>query len=196
MECKIKEMTNDELEDFKKVYSVFSEAPYFEKYTDEEIKEIFTEYLENGNVYGAYFEENCVGLVALERGAKEEHPVKFENENVMYLADVAVLANCRNKRIGSQLMLYGVMQAKKMGFDKLYMRTLKKGSMSIQIARRIGFTDIQGIIQSVDRERTNGLKVSMDNVFLEIDLNELNKDKLRQELKPDKSLEERGDMSR
>ena len=46
MSSKIKEI--EKLEDFKKVYKVFSGPPYNEKYTDEELEEIFTEYKENG----------------------------------------------------------------------------------------------------------------------------------------------------
>lgn len=38
MKGKIKDLTN--LEDFKKVYKVFSGPPYNEKYTEEELEEI------------------------------------------------------------------------------------------------------------------------------------------------------------
>lgn len=178
MKGKIKELTI--LEDFKKVYRVFSGPPYNEKYTEEELEDIFKEYQEKGYMYGAYNDEECVGLIALERGAKSDQPVKFEDENVMYLADVAVVNNYRRRGLGNQLMLYGVMQSKLLGYRKLYMRTLEEGSMSYGIALRIGFKQIPNTFQSVERERTNGTTETMQNIFLEIDLENLNKDALKQ----------------
>ena len=178
MEGKIKNL--DDLNDFKKVYRVFSGPPYNEKYTEEELENIFEEYNEKGYMYGVYVEEECVGLIALERGVKSNQPVKFQDENVMYLADVAVLDNYRRKGLGNQLMLYAVMQSKLLGYKRLYMRTLENGSMSYGIALRIGFKQIPNVFQSIERERTNGKTETMQNIFLEIDLENLNREALRQ----------------
>ena len=178
MEGKIKNL--DDLNDFKKVYRVFSGPPYNEKYTEEELENIFEEYNEKGYMYGAYVEEECVGLIALERGVESNQPVKFQDENVMYLADVAVLDNYRRKGLGNQLMLYAVMQSKLLGYKRLYMRTLENGSMSYGIALRIGFKQIPNVFQSIERERTNGKTETMQNIFLEIDLENLNREALRQ----------------
>lgn len=178
MNGQIRELTN--LEDFKKVYKVFSGPPYNEKYTEEELEEIFREYQEKGYMYGAYNKEECVGMIALERGVKEDQPVNFLDENVMYLADVAVLNNYRRKGLGNQLMLYGVMQSKALGYGKLYMRTLERCSMSYGIALKIGFKQIPNLFQGVEKERVNGQIETMQNIFLEIDLNSLNRDTLKQ----------------
>lgn len=178
MNGQIKELTS--LEDFKKVYKVFSGPPYNEKYTEEELEEIFREYQEKGYMYGAYNNEECVGMIALERGVKQDQPVNFQDENVMYLADVAVLNNYRRKGLGNQLMLYGVMQSKVLGYEKLYMRTLERGSMSYGIAIKIGFKQIPNLLQSVEKERVSGQVETMQNIFLEIDLNSLNRDTLKQ----------------
>ena len=181
MSKQIKELTD--VEDFKKVYMVFSGPPYNEQYTEEELEEIFREYQEKGYIYGAYNEEKCIGLIALERGVKKDQPVHFQDENIMYLADVAVLDKYRRRGVGNQLMLYGVMQSKAMGYDKLYMRTLERGSMSYNIARRIGFRQIPNAYQGVERERVNGLTETMQNIFLEIDLGDLNLASLREAIK-------------
>lgn len=177
MSSKIKEITD--VEDFKKVYSVFSRPPYNEKYTEEELEEIFREYKEKGYLYGAYTDEACVGLIALERGAKKSQPVDFKNKKVMYLADIAVLDEYRRKGLGNKLMLYGVMQSKLLGYEKMYMRTLQNGSMSYNIASRIGFKQIPNVFQSVERERMDGKIESMQNIFLELDLDSLDRNKLR-----------------
>lgn len=181
MNGQIKELTS--LDDFKKVYKVFSGPPYNEKYTEEELNEIFKEYQEKGYMYGAYNDEECVGMIALERGTKLEQPVNFQNEKVMYLADIAVLDKYRRNGLGNQLMLYGVMQSKKLGYEKLYMRTLESGSMSYNIALRIGFKKIPNLFQNVERERINGNKETMRNIFLEINLNTLDKATLKQGIK-------------
>lgn len=119
MNGQIRELTN--LEDFKKVYKVFSDPPYNEKYTEEELEEIFREYQEKGYMYGAYNKEECVGMIALERG-----------------------------------------------------------SMSYGIALKIGFKQIPNLFQGVEKERVNGQIETMQNIFLEIDLNSLNRDTLKQ----------------
>ncbi len=167
------------LEDFKRVYRVFSGPPYNEKYTEEELEEIFIQYQQTGYLYGAYTQDGCVGLIALERGRQEGHPVSFEGEKVMYLADVAVLGEYRRKGVGNQLMLYGVMQSKQLGYDRLYMRTLETGSMSYGIARRIGFQQIPGAQQGVERERVSGVSETMQNIFLEIDLRALKREDMK-----------------
>lgn len=179
MNSRIKELTN--VDDFKEVYMVFSGPPYNEKYEEEELEEIFREYQEKGYIYGAYNGEKCVGLIALERGVKADQPVAFQDDkNVMYLADVAVLDKYRRKGLGNQLMIYGAMQSKLLGFEKLYMRTLERGSMSYGIALRIGFRQIPNLFQNVERKRVNGAFETMQNIFLELDLNSLNKEDLKQ----------------
>ncbi len=125
---------------------------------------------------------NVCGLIALERGRKESQPVKFETDKVMYLADVAVLDEYRRMGLGNQLMLYGVMKSKEMGYDKLYMRTLERGSMSLGIALRIGFKQIPKLVQNVEMKRINGKVESMKNIFLDIDLNALKLNNLKNEI--------------
>ncbi|MCI9365360.1 MAG: GNAT family N-acetyltransferase [Clostridia bacterium] len=178
MEGKIKEVGS--FEDFRNVYRVFSGPPYNEKYTDEELGKIFREYQEGGYIFGAYSDDVCAGIVALERGAKTEQPVKFEEESIMYLADVAVLDEYRNTGLGTQLMIYAVMQSSALGYQRLYMRTLERGkSMSYGIAYKIGFRQIPGVFQDVERERVNGSIETARNIFLDIDLRNLNRDALK-----------------
>ena len=178
MNNQITELTK--LEDFKNVYRVFSGPPYNEKYTEEELEEIFKEYQQKGYIYGAFADEKCIGMIALERGAKADQPVKFQDEKVMYLADIAVLDDYRRLGLGNQLMVYGVIQSRALGYERLYMRTLENGSMSYNIARRIGFKQILNAFQNVVRERMNGTVETMKNIFLEIDLKSLNRDSLQQ----------------
>lgn len=177
-----------DVEDFKRIYTVFSREPYKELITPQEVEEIFAEYQENGWIFGAHhFNDKqvgeCVGLVAIERGVQAKMPVKYEKEKkVAYLADVAVLEQYRERGLGAQLMLYAIMFTKELGYDTLYMRTLQEGSMSKPIALKLGFTQIPDIIQDVERKRTDGTTRALPNIFLDIDLRNLNKDTLKRGL--------------
>lgn len=174
----IREM--DSKENFRGVYKVFMEKPYEEKYTDEEMDEIFDEYKRKGKIYGAYVDDRCVGLIAILKGKRKTQPVEFDTDNVAYLADIAVLREYRVAGLGSKLMVAGLFKAKEDGFDKMYMRTLVKGeSMSYGIANRLGFEEIEGVSQMVETENVRGEKQVKKNIFLEIDLNNLDKDKLK-----------------
>lgn len=177
MESKVRE--NVSLEDFKKVYRVFSGPPYNEKYSDGELQEIFEEYQEKGYVYGVYSGDVCAGIIALERGSKKDQPVSFKDDETMYLADIAVLDKYRKTGLGTQLMLFGVMQSKVLGYKRIYMRTLENGSMSYGIARKIGFVPIEGVSQDVERERVDGSILTVRNIFLELDLESLNRDAIK-----------------
>lgn len=177
MGSKVRE--NVSLEDFKRVYRVFSGPPYNEKYTDEELQEIFEEYQEKGYIYGVYSGEMCAGIIALERGSKKDQPVSFQEDETMYLADIAVLDKYRKTGLGTQLMLFGVMQSKVLGYKRIYMRTLENGSMSYGIARKIGFVPIEGVSQEVKRERVDGSISTVRNIFLELDLENLDRNVIK-----------------
>ena len=173
----IKEIKN--LEDFKNVYKVFSEKPYEEKYTEEDYEEIFKHYSEDGLLYGAFLNEECIGLIALTFGVKEGQPVNFGDDNVIYLSDVAVKNEYRKRGLGTMLMTYGVMESIKNGFDTIYMRTLEKGkSMSYDIATKLGFEQIPDIYQMVETENIYGNTQTKKNIFLSLDLKMLTKDDL------------------
>ena len=66
MNSQIKELTN--LEDFKRVYKVFSGPPYNEKYTEEELTEIFREYQEKGYIYAAKYDRKVIMEEAIDGG--------------------------------------------------------------------------------------------------------------------------------
>ena len=175
-------------EDFKNVYKVFSGAPYFEKYTEEEYREIYDEYNNKGVIIGAYNEDECIGIIAFEDGFKKEQGVDFKDKKVTYLADLAVLEKYRKLGLGTQLMIYGILESKKAGYDMIYMRTLEEGkSMSYGIAKRVGFNQIPNLSQTVTRERMNGNIETVNNIFLEYDLERMNKKDLKEQL--DKALE-------
>ena len=178
MNEKIRELTN--VEDFKNVYKVFTGEPYNESFTEEEYKEIFEKYRMNGMIFGAFNERECIGLIALEDGIIEGQPIDYDSGKTMYLADIAVLEKYRKSGLGTQLMIYALMQSKIMGYDRIYMRTLEQGkSMSYGIARKLGFSQIPNTFQEVARNRQDGSRTFEKSIFLDFDLKNLSKSILR-----------------
>ena len=178
MKSKISE--NVSYEDFKNIYKVFGEKPYEEKYTEEDFKEIYEEYLKKGKIYGAYVDERLVGIIAITYGAKKGQPVNYEGKEVVYLSDVAVDSEYRKQGLGTKLMAYVVAEGKIEGKNVIYMRTLKEESMSASIAKKIGFTQIEGAYQEVETESIYGTKQIKNNMFLELDLDSLTREKLNE----------------
>ena len=65
----------------------------------------------------------------------------------------------------------------------MYMRTLERGeSMSYGIAKKVGFEQIEDVYQMVETENIRGEKQVKKNIFLSIDLNSLDKNKIKSAL--------------
>ena len=77
-------------------------------------------------------------------------------------------------------MAYVIASGKLDQNDLIYMRTLKEGSMSASIARKLGFKIIDGIEQDVTTESIYGTTQTKSNIFLEIDLASLDREALSQ----------------
>ena len=171
----------DSVEDFEGVYKVFSEKPYEEKYTKEDYEEIYNEYKRLGTIYGAYVDDRCVGLIAILKGKRKGQPVQFETEEgLSYLADIAVLKEYRAAGLGTKLLIDALFRSRENGFSKMYMRTLEKGqSMSYSIANKLGFEEIDGVSQMVETENIRGERQVKKNIFLSIDLERLDKNKIK-----------------
>lgn len=167
-------------EDFKRIYRVFGEKPYEEKYTEEDYKEIYDEYNQKGKIFGAYVDGSLVGIIAVTYGAKQNQPVNFGDRKVLYLSDVAVDSKYRRRGLGTRLMAYVIATGKQEGNDLIYMRTLKEGSMSASIAKKLGFKAINGVEQDVTTESIYGTSQTKRNIFLQIDLDGLNKNGLKE----------------
>ena len=66
------------------------------------------------------------------------------------------------------------------GFKTMYMRTLERGkSMSYGIAKKVGFEELEGVSQMVETENIRGERQVKKNIFLSIDLNNLDKNKVK-----------------
>ena len=176
MKINVKFKTIEKLEDFAEVYSeVFGGAPYFEKYTDEELEELFNQYSKNGYIEGAYSKvkngkDECIGLLVVENGIQEGHPIEFKTDSkIGYLAEVAVKQDNRQRGLGSLFFLTAIFKELEQKPEILYMRTLKDGSMSKSIAEKFGF-EMAGNIQKNETIGLDGKPQIREDIFLALDL--------------------------
>lgn len=161
------------IEEFSAVYKVFRGAPFFEAWTEKEIRKEYFELLEKGAWMWGYFENGeCIGILTLYQCIPGEHPISFQNpKDVVYLSDIAVLEEYRRRGIGGKLFDEAISFSKESNFKLIYMRTNAKPglSKSIGIAKRRGFQEMREK-QSVNIERING-KVKDDlRMFLKKEL--------------------------
>ena len=49
---------------------IYKIPPYNEKYTEEELEEIFEEYQEKGYIYGVYNNEECIRINSIRKRSK------------------------------------------------------------------------------------------------------------------------------
>lgn len=162
----IKKLVN--YDDFAKVFKVFEDFPFFESWAPEAIREEFEMFMTEGEIFGCYLEQKCIGIITIQPHKDGKYPVKFKNnEKVMYLSDVAVLPEYRKKGIAGDLFHHVIDHSKAMGYNKIYLRTNKVNSMSYGIAVKCGFTIIEGIEQDVERIRVDGTVQKDRRIFLE-----------------------------
>ena len=173
------EMTNiikdvTDYDDFKKVFSVFKEEPFFENWTEEEMHNEFLELKTNGEVFGYYLDDdNIVGIITFKFGAFNNHPVSFNDpENVVYFSDVAVLKDHRKKGYAKALTDFALDYIQTFGcYKEAYLRTNYQGSMSKGIMEARGFNVIKDeegniITQDITFERTGNHPTSDKRLFL------------------------------
>lgn len=156
---------------FKLYEDCFKDPPYEESFTPGEINSLFLDYLEKGILMFCTQEnkENIIGFVAA-------IPLKYETEiaslaknygydpsNDWYYADIGVAKEFRGNKIGRHLAQEII---KLIPANKIIMRTQEKNIASLSCHKEIGFKVIDGMQQSVKKERTSGIKVEDKRIFL------------------------------
>lgn len=144
-----------EYEEFRKIYGIFMEYPFYEAWTEEQFAEEYEYLKNNGEIFGCYGNtENIFGLIALVYGAKNTHPVEFENpDKVMYISDIAVLNEYRGNGIGNYLADFAISYTELLNYyNEMYLRTNLENSMSEGIFARKGFEIVRkdGLIVTED----------------------------------------------
>lgn len=164
--------TINNFEDFKSGIRVFCAPPFNEILSDKECKKEYDSYDNNGIVFGAYINNEIVGLNCLLADVKEEYGIGFyDKDKVIYYAGLATKEftkkgeKLRGRGIGKLLVRKSdefVRELKK--FDYEFARIQCIDSHSEEIFRRNGFVDayFNGnlIVDNVSyiRNNTNELK--------------------------------------
>lgn len=154
---------------FMAVFKVcFEGSPFFESWPFRGLYSEWMLLMEQGEVYGYFIGGQCVGFISMMQYKKGLHPVTFaKNKDIGYLSHIAVLPQYRNNGIASEMLKYILARYKKMGYDIIYMRTNKVGSMSRGLAEIQGFNQIPGVEEEVTMLRTNGAVEGDKRIFLE-----------------------------
>ena len=132
---------------------IFSKAPYFEVFTDEEVKEVYKLSLLNSTIsLLAIKDYKIIGFalgiqLSIHNDEKFKKLTKkyFKLDKVLYNAELGVLPEYRNLGIGSKLVNERMLFAKDMGYEIICMRTKKEGSMSISLYEKLGFKVLKGV---------------------------------------------------
>ena len=161
--------SNITYDEFKKVFSVFESYPYFEKFPEKDLIEEYQSFQNGGYSYGYYTEEGeCVAIITMNPYNSEEHPVDYPKDlKVMYISNLATMFEYRNQGIATKLFKHTIQQLEKMGYDYIYFRTKKENSMSYNIGKKCGFTELPNIIQYVDSKKKDGNVIKDPRIFLE-----------------------------
>ena len=157
------------LEDFAKVFKVFESFPFFESWSDDEIKEEYESFKNDGIIFGYYAKnDECVGILTMKPYSPGKHPVKYPSDaKVMYLSDVATRFEYRKHGIGTHLFEHAIRHLEVLGYDYVYLRTNEKNSMSYGIAKKCGFVQLFDIIEKVERKRIDGTITKDTRIFME-----------------------------
>ena len=159
----------NDIESLANVYKVYMMPPYCEKWTDKDIEHEYKAIKENGKLYGAFCNKNCVGIVALRF---DKQPLKFEPSiRALYLSDLAVLSNYRNSNIAFELVKFVIEYAKEKRYSRIYLRTLEgDASYEYPVFKYFRFTKIPDVVEVVNMPRTRKMDNEDCRFFLQYDI--------------------------
>lgn len=148
----IRKLDKNDFENFKKVFIVFEAEPFYEAWTEEEYIQEFADFINNGQMYGIFLENDICGLITIKEKYLKWDELEIDVEKSVYLSDIAVRKNARNRGYATRLMQYIISEFGE-NYD-IYMRTNLENSMSEGIALKNNFEIIENKIETVVFKRT------------------------------------------
>ncbi len=149
---------------------VFSEPPYYEYFSNNEVRQYWDEYFSKGIVlYCQQPDRNVIGFAAAiplsfePEVAELSKAFGFIPEIDWYHAEVGVSPQFRVKNIGTNLVKKLI---ERIPTDKILMRTQENNIGSLKLHTKIGFEIIPGIVQDKLNNRTYGSKTTDRRIFL------------------------------
>jgi GNAT superfamily N-acetyltransferase len=167
--------TTDSVEDLTGFTAVYKEAysgsPYYEYYTDEQVRAIYDEHRKNGHIILARIGSKVVGLwctVPLSKApepiqeflsaSKEEGhlPADFAPETTWYMSEMAVLKAYRHHGIAYKLLWNRLIDVTDRGSVYYVMRTASEDSNSMGLYRQLGAEMIPSLHDVSDTDQVTG----------------------------------------
>lgn len=170
---------------FKMYKDIFAEAPYFEKFTIGEVKDYFTEMLEEGGfIFTASTPQKNKGdlmtafvasIPLREKPAVAEivNPY-FEPQQSSYFAEDAVIPERRRQGISREMKKILLNANKEAGYKTFVLRTSKESFNQAAAVKQLGGQQIEGLEQEVDSVRLDGSTQPDTRVFFTFDLTKNN----------------------
>ena len=150
----------------------FNTAPYFLKYSDEELFKIYADHYKTGFVLFAYDEDNkMIGFAGSRPILDDEYvadDVKsfFDNpEDYLYHSELGVANIHRGKRIAQILLKESIDHSP---VDMIVMRTKDDNEPSIKLHKKMGFEPL-GVTQVIKRQDTNGDEIVDKRIYMVYD---------------------------
>jgi len=134
--------------EFISIYqNIFSQAPYFEIFTEDEVEVIYNLSLFEKNILLLALNNNQIVGFALgvqlskynNNSLKQLLSKKFNLDDILYNAELGVVSEYRGMGIGNNLILKRIEFAQKNNYKIVCMRTKKEGSMSMSLYKKLGF---------------------------------------------------------
>lgn len=153
-----------------RAYDVFKQAPYFEVFSDDEVRDIFRGYLNKGKLFLARTADRVIGFGAAiplsEDKNLEELAIScgLDTGNMWYMADLGVVPERRREKVATQLVNARLVALPE-GTVAL-MRTSVDNTASQTIYRSLGFETVEGMEQEVFGKRTDGTVRRDKRIFL------------------------------
>ena len=147
---------------FIKIYKeIFSQAPYYEIFEDCEVEETYKLSLYDTNILLLAIINNEVIGFALGIQLSTYHDEDFKSlaskyftlDEVFYNTELGVLPKYRGFGIGSKLIKERIEFAEKRGYKIICMRTIKEGSMSMPLYKKLGFKLLEGSEHTVNTKK-------------------------------------------
>lgn len=154
-------------EDFKNVYLVFRNKPFYEDWDEEKLREEYDFYNNNGEIYVKEVDGKALGLVAVLQGVQKGHGLELPTNNVGYISDIVVIEECRRRGYGTELMKYALDCFNEIGNEYAYFRASRYGSMSEPIGLKLGFEPVykengELLVQECSFPRVNNIVPETD----------------------------------
>ncbi len=138
--------------------NIFSEAPYFESFTDAAVGNFFEEYRRDGVLLVARDPEGIIGFgaaIPLTRAADIAEIIGAGgNDSRWYIADLGVKKEQRRRGIGKIITDATIGEIRRCGGCRADLRTSINNFIALSLYRKLGFQTIGGVTQEVRGPRS------------------------------------------